>query len=1109
MSKQFNTSQRHAIDLDASNILVAAAAGSGKTTVLVERIVRLLIDGTCRIDQLLVLTFTEAAAAEMKQRLEQRLKDMQKTNPSALIEENIKRVPDAYISTMHSFCQRMIREFYYRFDDVYSDFSIIDPNLQYILQDQALNDVMSRYETNPDYQLFTDLFIEGHQKQRIAALMNRLYQLQVSIPNVDLWYEGILEPMQETISDLSKWSLWQQYVLPEIQRLLSLAHQRLTRVFDEATMHGIDFYFEKQYPIHDALMQSAKANAYDSYQVQYHFYQEIKFPQLRFPKDFDETLKESFKEHVDGFKAIFKQIKESYFVYTMEEHLEHLSFNQTYILFLKQLVQDYQLAYKQQKQAKRLLDFNDLEERMIELLVCHKDIRQTISKRFKQIMIDEYQDTNGVQEHIVTMIANASNPSVPMFLVGDIKQSIYGFRQAEPKLFKSKYVSYQQLSPDIVKTNESVRIDLALNYRSRKQVLESINFIFDQILDEAFGGIKYYEDKQARLNFDPILGKDDEMLAVDKQHFVSQLLTIDFDSMTQFKVNNQTIIPQQLDPRALEAHLVAQKILELKALKQRSFNDFVLVARSTTAFDTFSEVFHQYNIPFDANVNTGLFETFEAKAWLSLLRIFVEETDETILAYLRLPLACHQVNEDDLVSMKNMFFEETIKQAFYQTNQPSIVQARENLFAFKQQYHTLPLMTFIDTLMQDTLFSHRFSFMEDGLQRQANIDLLYRQLDAMKDQGLKAYIQTQMYLMANKDAPPAIKPTTQEAVKMMTIHKSKGLEFPIVFLVHADKNFNLADLKGDLLIHKEVGIAFKYGNYHETGVRIKLPTLYQELLKIQYKKEMIEEEMRLLYVALTRAKQQFFITAIDDGKPKSSDHESVIFKPHQRQFRNYLDMIKLSLCRVDSGLSYFNERYSLLCHEHVTSLSDCNHELTTTKIDSPQVTIVDTAMIPLNQTAVTAFHVGDVSIGARYGTLMHAFFETLPIVDYTSTSFDDYLKTYIKTYPDASILNKHDLFAFIQSELYAWMKTYPIKREYAFSAKTSDGVVRGKIDLLIIKEDYLCLVDYKTDHELTQDKQEDYKKQLKSYQTHLSKVFKQPIQLMIYLVNQHQMIHID
>lgn len=1110
MSKQFNVKQRHAIELDAANILVAAAAGSGKTTVLVERIIRLILADKCRVDQLLVLTFTNPAAAEMKQRLEQRLKQLYEQTGDEKIAQQIKRINESYISTMHSFCQRMIKEYYYCFDDLSSSFSIVDPNMQYIIQENALNDVLKRYEQDLQYIQFTDLFIEGHQKKRMGELIQRLYTLEVSVPSIDDWYETILKPMNESFKDLTNWSLWQNNVYPSIKRTLSTSHKHLIAIHEFASEHSIDFYFEKQYPIHDALYHQAHALLDESYQSQFSFYQSLKFPQMRFPKDFDEVLKDRFKSMVEAYKETFNHIKDTYFIYDEATHIEHLKMNRETIIFLKQIVQDYKNIYQQLKASKQLLDFNDLESRMIRLLDEFSDVKEMIALRFKEIMIDEYQDTNGVQEYVVTSIANAVNPHVPMFLVGDIKQSIYAFRQAEPQLFKSKYVSFNQLSPSITQSNDSIRIDLALNYRSRKQVLESINYIFDQVMDEAFGGIHYYKDAEARLNFDPILGKDEDMLIEDKEQYVNQLLTVSYEDMKSFIVNGQTIIPQTLEPRQLEAHLVAQKILELKRQKPHlQFKDIVLVSRSTTSYETFVDVFKLYHIPVFAKVNKGLFDYFEVLALISLLRIFVEQTDDSLLAYLRLPILTSHLTEDDLLELRLETKDKTIKAAFYDSHLPKIVMARETLNDLMYHYKTMPLLSFIDYLMKQTAFIEMVEALDLSDQRLANINQLLRQLEANKDQGLNAYLEMIRYMMDERDAPPALKAVeSEDTVTMMTIHRSKGLEFPVVFLIHADKGFNMADLKGDLLIHKEIGIAFKYGYYEEENLRVKLPTLYQELLKQSYRKEMIEEEMRLLYVALTRAKHQFFMTAIDDGQFSPTYHEEVIFMPYQRHFTNYLEMIKLALTRKNSQLSYFKEHYSLMEHVHVSQLNHVEHMRVDTSSEAIVYKEVQTTKKPFARTAVTSFHQDDVSTGVVYGTQMHAFLETLPLRDYDEVALKAYYQQYLLLHPEASIIRFETINRFVLSELYEWMLLYPIIREFAFTAQDGDDLVRGMIDLCIFKDGEIFIVDYKTDHDLTSERIESYKHQLHTYKKYLSKVYQQPIHTLIYRFDKHVLLEV-
>ena len=903
----WNDEQWQAIYEKGHDLLISAGAGSGKTAVLVERIIQKILIDQIQVDELLVLTFTEAAAAEMKQRIRSRIEQELGTQPdNLLLSAQLNKISSANISTFHAFCNKLIRRYYYllQLDPV---FKIADDIEVGILQDDVIESLFDDLAEADDEEFLrlTDIFNSDRDDEALKVMLLKVYELARSNPNMINWLMNLSSLYEWDGQDLKSWCYYDEIkklMLPSIEEALVDLEKARQFAIDSEMMGTPHKYPTDVYPEDLAYVTRLKESHQSSYDELRQAFKNTKlstFPRLN-KKQFDEVAHGQSKDARDLFKKRLTKLEEKYFVYSNETHARHFSESIETVNALSHLVLKFHERFTKAKRERQLLDFSDLEWNTLALLVEDDqptEVAVDIYQQFKEIMIDEYQDTNSMQECIISSIAKVKNPEIPIFMVGDVKQSIYRFRLAEPSIFQGKY---QRFAKDQTVGN---KIDLMKNYRSHQQVIDATNFIFKQLMDEPVGEIEY--DEAAMLK----LGVDQEVNDAFNQ---SEIHLLD---KKQFEEEGDT----DLNAIEIEAHHIARLILQWIASDQQiydrkkgvhrsiTYQDIVILMRSLSSVAIFQDVFRLYQIPLFTEQTTDLFDSIEIINLISCLKVIDNPyQDIPLVGLMRSPMFFFTERELSLIKVatKAQSFYELVR--YYQAYGED-EGLKEKVTAFVQtierwrfQSKTTSLSQLITRIYEQTLYYEFVLGLPHGYLRKANLDVFVdkaRIYESSTKKGLYGFINyiDRMQALGKHFGKAKTVTANENVVRIMSIHKSKGLEFPIVFVSQIHKKFNEQDEKGNYLVHKKYGVAVKY---IDPVLRLKQKTIVQNVVGSMIHKEMLAEEMRLLYVAMTRAKSKLIFTGVFDTDKKLASMSEVIKESqwmlpssHRLNAKNYADWI--------------------------------------------------------------------------------------------------------------------------------------------------------------------------------------------------------------------------
>lgn len=937
--------QHDAIYTEGSDVLVAAAAGSGKTAVLVERIIQKVMnpDKPVDIDTLLVVTFTNAAAQEMRNRVGLALEEALTANPSSNhLKKQLSLLQRASISTLHSFCLDVIRQYAYLLD-IDPGFRIAGDMEADLIQQEVMEDLFEAWygKEGEEQQRFfevVDRFSSDRSDQDVENLVLKLYTFAMQNPWPEIW----LDSLSETYNVPDNWT---EADLPWLGIIKREVSGQLTAI--QAEMESaLDLTRENDGPYHYAdaidadLIQLHEAFAHiDDWDELQGYMQESSFTKLSGKRvDCNEEKKNKVKLLRDSYKKRWNEMKQSWFTRNLTSHVTDMQKLAPVIKQLTELVKEFKQRFTEQKQEKAIVDFSDLEHYCLELLLDESSqSEQLISSRvsndfksqFAEVLVDEYQDTNLVQETILQLISDQQGPG-NMFMVGDVKQSIYRFRHAEPALFIDKYKRYAE--PE----SPAKRIDLASNFRSRKQVLTGTNYIFRQILDEELGEITY--DQDAELIYANHMYDELELTESSPELVIIDREAEDEEETTDEEAESY----RDLEKAQLEARAYAEKIkrwigqkdgapLQVvdKATNQQrdvQYRDMVILLRSMTWAPTIADELKKQGIPVYAELSTGYFEAIEVQIMISLLKVIDNlRQDISLASVLRSPIV--GLNEEELAQIRLADRSNSYYDALKQFNRQQTGALADKVAMFLNQLEQFrvvarqgALSELIWQIYQETGYYDYVGGMPGGRQRQANLRALYdraRGYESTSFRGLFRFLRFIERMEERGDDLGAARALSEQedVVRMMTIHRSKGLEFPIVIVGAMDKQFNLMDLNQRYLLHKDLGFASKF---IDPVKRITYPTLLYHAFKREKLREQLAEEMRVLYVALTRAKEKLVMVANVTSFAKKQDKwqkmlpftDWVLPAHYRLDSKSYLDWVGPALIRHQTSEALRTEHIS-------------------------------------------------------------------------------------------------------------------------------------------------------------------------------------------------------
>lgn len=908
MGVSWTTEQQQVIDLRNRNILVSAAAGSGKTAVLVERIVKIITDKNhpVDIDHLLIVTFTNAAAAEMRERIGNAIEKALDEQPG---DEHLLRqltlIHNAQITTIDSFCLYVVRNHFHEID-LEPNFRIGDEGELKLLREDVLGRVLEQNYEEPS-EAFSD-FVEGYASGRTDAALNemilQLYEFSRSYPWPEKWLDsfvGIYRIENREELDRAEWlaPLTENicFVLKDCEQLLKQA-LAITQQDD-----GPDMY-EKA--VQSDLEKYEGLSRLTSFCELSGALSDIKYDRLASSRGFegDPDKLELVKSLREQAKDVVKKLCKQYFFCSPEMMIEQLERTEPMLEEVVRLTKQFADEFAAAKRRKNLVDFHDVEHFALQILVDEetekaKKTAEEFRDTFEEIMIDEYQDSNEVQETLLRSISREERGENNIFMVGDVKQSIYRFRLARPELFMKKYDSYS------LEESTTQRIDLHKNFRSREEVLTCTNDIFYKIMARSLGNVEY--DAEAAL----YPGASYPVSA----DFIPEILLADS--------NDELLEDTELtDKKTLEAKIVAEEIKHLMktqpvtdkaagTLRAARYSDIVILLRSLSGWaDSLVEVLNENGIPAHTVSSTGYFSTVEVQTVLSMLRLLDNpRQDIPMAAVLRSPMA--GLTDEELAVLRledgSVPFHEAVlelaeglyeedgqkeisdseadseadqkqgRNADEKTENHIEITAHRKLLKFYKKYKQLrqlvpdtPIHELIEIILRETGYGHYVAAMPAGNRRTANLNMLLEKAAAYEKTSYKGLFHFVRYIdelqKYDVDFGEAdMVGENEDVVRIMSIHKSKGLEFPIVIVSGMGKNFNKQDTRSKMVLHPELGIGL---DYMDGKKRIKSPTIAKKAIAKQIDLENLGEELRVLYVALTRAKEKLILTGTLKDAPE-------------------------------------------------------------------------------------------------------------------------------------------------------------------------------------------------------------------------------------------------
>ena len=934
MAVNWTSKQQEVIDSRNRNLLVSAAAGSGKTAVLVERIIQMISEGDrpLDIDQLLVMTFTNAAAAEMRERIgaavEQKLKERPEDEHLWL---QAALIPQAQITTIDSFCLNIIRS-HYNSLDIDPAFRRGDEGELSLLRGDCMGEMLENCydEADAEFARFVEHFGRGKSDRGIEDVILQAWQFSQSHPWPGEWLASCQKELEEESIGEMEESPWMVFLMEDVARQMAELSGQLGEALNVCLEEKGPLAYEPMLISDRSKIEAiGRAAATGSFEALYNSLQNMSFGRLASirSKDIDGDKKAFVSACRDRVKKAVAKCRELYGQQSPEEVVESMRGTRTVIRELLRLTGMFDQAYRDAKRERNVLDFNDLEHLALEVLYEREetgDGEETVSRRpsqvadelsrqYEEILVDEYQDSNYVQEALITGISRERSGHPNVFMVGDVKQSIYRFRLARPELFMDKYETYSR------ERGPRQMIELQQNFRSRESVLTSVNDVFYQIMTKNLGGITYtpetalypgakFEEVSGKTVLDPEAdaGKSGSREAAPvslKAGTPTELLLVDTGADTLRQLDEDSL---DYTAKELEARLIAGRIRQLVSedqgilvwdksrggYRRARYGDMVILLRSMSGWsEVFVNVLMNEGIPAFAQTRTGYFNTVEVETILSLLSVVDNPMqDLPLAAVMRSPIV--GMDDEEMAWMMAVYKRNSkkgqdrgvygawklwLEEGWITVGLSGIPVKTAHSISFKSrrlsvlmerlrgEARHLPIHELLYRVYRESGYYDYVSAMPAGETRRANLDMLVEKAAAYESTSYKGLFHFVRYIEKLKKfdtdfGEASVAGEQDNTVRIMSIHKSKGLEFPVVFLAGLGKRFNKQDAYGQILLDADLGAA---ADFLDLELRVKAPTLKKQALKRRTELETMGEELRVLYVAMTRAKEKLIMTAAD------------------------------------------------------------------------------------------------------------------------------------------------------------------------------------------------------------------------------------------------------
>ena len=1119
---KWNDQQRAAIEHRGNNILVSAAAGSGKTAVLVERIKQLIIGDKVSIDRFLIVTFTNAAAAEMKEKLVKAINEEIKVNPedSAFLKRQLDLMSTANISTFHSFALEVMRRYFY-LTDLEPDFKIGDEGTIEIIRRDVLDELFEDYfeSENEEFLDFLMRYSSDRNERAVKENILDLYKTLQSIPHPQKWFAESVENLKSTKEEFLNSTAY-DFVYEDLEYSMDLICEYYGMAMGFADIAGAEGIYEKcqedynQFQYGKALLEKNEIEELGLFLKSF-------TPARLVPKKVDkESNYAAYKDTIGAYRKNGKNIIDSlinrYFTQSMEMYIEDMQTVYPQAKFLQTLVDDFSRRFKLAKKSRKLIDFSDIEHYALEILE-NETVSNEYREKFVHVFVDEYQDSNVMQDTLINLVKRDNN----LFVVGDVKQCIYKFRLAEPEIFRARYNDYADPA-----NLQSEKIDLNRNYRSKKSVIDTINEIFVELMKDYNDEAKLYLGD----TYDGEISYNTELHVLDNQ------ITKDPD------IDN---IFFDMKNAELEAHYVAGLIRDAVGTpiydskkgceRKAALNDIVILMRSTKDFaEIYQQVFKDLNIPSYVDESSGFFDTVEIQVFLNLLTIIDNMQQDVPLISVMHSAIC-DFTVDELVQIrlgmrKGSYYDALEK---YRTEEDELGNKVRRFFddieKYRKMAQALPLEELIWNLMWETGYYTYCGALPAGRQRQANLKALADRAASYKETGHGSIYGFLTYMRAieKRQVPMGqvkLVSENENLVRIMTIHKSKGLEFPIVIVAGLGKRLNLTTSSGNFTVNKDFGVGMT--RVSAEG-KWKRDTFLKTLIDQKQIQDEREENIRVLYVALTRAKDRLIMVGTGDFY---KDGELKMYSSRA----SYIDYLVSINHKCDFKTVYFDSDKCLIADEKYRNDRAIVQKLLAenTGEENAAFKALDrrlnfkyanqAALEKKSKYSVTEFSKKDISYdmkhdelklpafmhtessvsAARKGTVMHKVME---IIDFkaaaeavASGTGIKYIETVIEHMIEKSFIGEEER-QFIEPDKIAGFFSTEVGRRAAASdelhkeaefnfLKESEGVevmVQGVIDCFFREGDKYVLVDYKNSYINPESREEGLKRIKETYSSQL------------------------
>ncbi|MDD5888408.1 MAG: UvrD-helicase domain-containing protein [bacterium] len=1020
--------QQDAINKEGKNIIVSAGAGSGKTAVLTERTLRKLKSGI-HINQLLILTFTNAAAAEMKERIRKAI------NKTPGLEEEATLIDGAYITTFDSFSLSVVKKYHTKLN-VTSNIKITDEVVIDIKKNKLLDEIMDKYYLSPK-ERFTKL-IQDFCLKDDQELKNYILS---AYKKIELKYDKekyLEEYMSSYFTDENIDKFIKEYL-----DLINSYRKNISKLITQ-----LNDYFDGEYvcTIEDQLSKLLQANTYEDIATSLDF-KSLK-PVPKGSSDEGKQIKEAISSQI-------KELKELLIYETEEQMKEEILSTKSNVKVIIDIIKELDKELTIYKQENELYNFNDIARLAIKVVSDFPDVQEELTNSFNEILVDEYQDTSDTQEKFISLISNNN-----VYMVGDIKQSIYRFRNANPYIFKNKYDTYRD-------TDAGIKIDLVKNFRSRKEVLENINLLFDLFMDDEIGGADY---------------KTSHRMVFGNNSYLEQGKTNQDYNLTVLTYKD---VPKPFTKDEQEAFIIGQDILKKVSSKYQVFDkdtgilrdaeykDFVILLDKSKSFDLYKKIFEYLHIPLTILKDEALRKDQDILVIKNLLKLlicikeknFSEDFKYSFVSVSRSFL--FKMSDEEIYScVVNNTYQET---ALYK----KCLEVLENI-------DIMSASQYLNYVLENFNYEEKLITIGNVKSFRIRAEYFYNLVKSFEENGNTIYDFTN-YLDeifdADYDLKFSINTTSPNSCKIMTIHKSKGLEFPICYFAGFSNKFNTLELKERIIYDNKYGLVLqKVDGYYKD-------TILKTLLKATTKKEEISEKIRLLYVAVTRAKEKMIIVMPEQEETK--EVFELVPTYERNKYNSFLSIIK----SIYSVLLPFEEKTDIKVTRAYQSTENSSSEEALKIVDNLQVLEQEKK----EDTYIEESHYSKDNLHLitpqeqelmDFGTKVH---EVLEQIDFCAPELDnrnlpDWVMTRINNFLKTDII-KNNLMC----------KMY---KEYEFTYLDNNTYSHGIIDLLIERDDKMIIIDYK----LKEINDPNYDKQLNGYRKVIKEKTKKDVDCYLYSI---------